>query len=667
MKGSSVLTNKAKIFTILFIVSMALLGCGSDSEGPDSDNDSIPDARDNCIQTPNANQLNTDGDAAGDACDDLPQDASDTKDFDGDKIGDTADPDDDSDTYNDDVDAFPYDAAEWLDADVDGLGDNKDLDPNNASIGSIQLGQLINNGRVTKFIGAHSIDGDQSANFGEVVTKIGDINGDGLDDLFIGASRTELNEFYTGRAYILFGQENGWPATVDLADLSNVPHIIIQGDLDSSFHAGVGASAVTLGDINEDGLDEFVLSAFGLQNETVEELYNGAVFLVFGQDNWLELAGEDNIITLAELNNLSVKFRGKRQLGYLGWHMENLGDVNGDGQSDISISEGTTSSPGDYFGRVHIMFNLTQYSQDNMGEVYDIDDITNTESVLNRAVLNGESRYFGEGLKAIQDFNADGYDDFITRDGANPSIEKLYIVFGKATENWSDESIISGVPEKERILIQSSGSPRVYWFGADFAGADINNDQLPDLIVSSTYVYTEDNIDYKSSFLHVLHGGNKQWPTSINEADIPQELGYSIQSEVGRSSAGAQIAVFPDLNGNGYPEILLETDDAITEEGNPTGSPHQIYKFDTSLLGPGATFGPSQMPQGDMEIISLIDSDPTYQSVFMNVLGDLNGDGLSEMSFSAAHKDSNGLKNNGEFYLLYGYDELYPQAFKAGD
>ena len=73
------------------------------------------------------------------------------------------------------------------------------------------------------------------------------------------------------------------------------------------------------------------------------------------------------------------------------------------------------------------------------------------------------------------------------------------------------------------------------------------------------------------------------------------------------------------------------------------------------------------MPQGDMEIISLIDSDPTYQSVFMNVLGDLNGDGLSEMSFSAAHKDSNGLKNNGEFYLLYGYDELYPQAFKAGD
>lgn len=49
-------------------------------------------------------------------------------DFDGDLIGNTADPDDDNDGVTDDVDAFPTDANEWLDTDLDGKGNNLDLD-----------------------------------------------------------------------------------------------------------------------------------------------------------------------------------------------------------------------------------------------------------------------------------------------------------------------------------------------------------------------------------------------------------------------------------------------------------------------------------------------------------------------------------------------------------
>ena len=67
-----------------------------------------------------------DGDGIVDEADALPDDPTEWVDFDGDGIGDNADPDDDGDGVADADDAFPYDATEWDDADQDGVGDNAD-------------------------------------------------------------------------------------------------------------------------------------------------------------------------------------------------------------------------------------------------------------------------------------------------------------------------------------------------------------------------------------------------------------------------------------------------------------------------------------------------------------------------------------------------------------
>ncbi len=73
---------------------------------PDADNDGVGDANDNCPNTPNPNQQNTDGDAQGNACD----------------------ADDDNDGVADDQDAFPLDPNETQDTDLDGIGNNSDTD-----------------------------------------------------------------------------------------------------------------------------------------------------------------------------------------------------------------------------------------------------------------------------------------------------------------------------------------------------------------------------------------------------------------------------------------------------------------------------------------------------------------------------------------------------------
>jgi hypothetical protein len=73
----------------------------------DTDEDGVEDETDNCVDTANADQLDTDSDSAGDACDS----------------------DDDNDGYLDTVDAFPTNPLEHADTDSDGVGDNADPCP----------------------------------------------------------------------------------------------------------------------------------------------------------------------------------------------------------------------------------------------------------------------------------------------------------------------------------------------------------------------------------------------------------------------------------------------------------------------------------------------------------------------------------------------------------
>jgi len=78
----------------------------------DSDNDGVLDVSDNCLDTPNNNQLDTDFDGEGDTCD----------------------ADDDNDGSPDSVDVSPLDNNEFLDSDGDGIGDNADSDDDNDRI-----------------------------------------------------------------------------------------------------------------------------------------------------------------------------------------------------------------------------------------------------------------------------------------------------------------------------------------------------------------------------------------------------------------------------------------------------------------------------------------------------------------------------------------------------
>lgn len=117
--------------------------------GPDADSDGIGDLSDNCVSTPNSNQLNNDLDSLGDACDpdddnDSVPDAGDNCPFvanlaqdnhDTDALGDACDPDDDNDGRLDGSDNCPIDAnPNQVNSDLDSTGDACDPDDDNDGI-----------------------------------------------------------------------------------------------------------------------------------------------------------------------------------------------------------------------------------------------------------------------------------------------------------------------------------------------------------------------------------------------------------------------------------------------------------------------------------------------------------------------------------------------------
>ncbi|MCF6253837.1 MAG: FG-GAP-like repeat-containing protein, partial [Thiomicrorhabdus sp.] len=112
---------------------------------------------------------------------------------------------------------------------------------------------------------------------GYSISSVGDVNGDGLDDLIIGALGDDPNGNNSGASFVVFGKTNG-----SVLELSSIEQgdggFVINGISSSSS----GRSVSNAGDVNGDGLADLIVAAVG---DDPNGSLSGASFVVFGKTN----------------------------------------------------------------------------------------------------------------------------------------------------------------------------------------------------------------------------------------------------------------------------------------------------------------------------------------------------------------------------------------------
>ncbi|WP_295626185.1 integrin alpha, partial [uncultured Nitrosomonas sp.] len=182
----------------------------------------------------------------------------------------------------------------------------------------------------------HSGEGVISA-----ISSAGDVNGDGFDDVIIGAHGADPNGRDSGSSYVVFGKASGFEAAINLSDLSGVNGFRLDGVAadDESGHSVSGA-----GDVNGDGFDDVIIGAHGADPNGRD---SGSSYVVFGKASGFEAA-----INLSDLSGVNgFRLDGVAADDESGHSVSGAGDVNGDGFDDLIVGAPYTSSSYVIFGR----------------------------------------------------------------------------------------------------------------------------------------------------------------------------------------------------------------------------------------------------------------------------------------------------------------------------
>ena len=199
--------------------------------------------------------------------------------------------------------------------------------------GSVHLylgGDIENRASVWK--GANSSD-----YLGEAARVVGDTDGDGTDDILIGAPHNDANGSNVGAAYLVLG-----PATssYQMSDTSLVSDTWVKSVWSSSF-LGEGVGGV--GDVDGDGLDDWAVGA-PWANGDGSAAYGGKVAVFYG--------GTTGTVTVTSADILIGGAAGERLANDIG-HV----DADGDGNDDLVFmhSDASPSGVGTYAGSVWVL------------------------------------------------------------------------------------------------------------------------------------------------------------------------------------------------------------------------------------------------------------------------------------------------------------------------
>ena len=178
--------------------------------------------------------------------------------------------------------------------------------------------------------------------FGESICSNGDFNGDGINDLVVGADFLNSGkEPHTGKVYVFYGGLLVSSMTTDDAD------VIITGEKNEK----LGNAVSFIGDINGDGKDELAAGAFMHENESGFILGRTYIFSWSGDQKNFKSSEALTVIT------------GEKDMDCFGSNIYGLGDIDGDNAGDFVISANADGKAGQYTGKIYLFSGKTASSK----------------------------------------------------------------------------------------------------------------------------------------------------------------------------------------------------------------------------------------------------------------------------------------------------------------
>jgi hypothetical protein len=458
---------------------------------------------------------------------------------------------------------------------------------------------------------------------GYSVSDAGDVNKDGFQDILVGAYVAGLPD--AGAVYLVFGSPGRSTTTIDTVAALPPKGIKISSAAAADWW---GISVSGAGDVNKDGIDDFIIGGYGF--DPPSRTNAGAAVVIFGKTSgWVD-------IHLASFTSGSAGFwiYGAAAGDLCGYSVSGAGDVNGDGVDDVIVGaiSAQPSSRTDS-GAAYVIFG---HSATTAFSAVDLANFASGSGGF-RLFGAGNSDQMGYSVSGAGDVNRDGYDDVIVGaphyDGPSSRIDcgAAYVIFGHSAANAFTDIDLATLSSSQGFRITGAAAGDGLGYSVSSAG-DFNHDGCSDIVVGG-------------------NGANKAYiifgATTFTNVDLATftagTLGFMV---TGSGFLGTSVGGGIDVNGDDVDDIVVAAPTYLT-----TGVAYVLY-------------GRAELQWTNINVLSGVPAMSGYRIIgaaaassgdwCVSLVRDFDGDGVGDVLLGAPYADFSGRSDAGTAYLVYG-------------
>ena len=389
----------------------------------------------------------------------------------------------------------------------------------------------------TGFMMTGGVTGDY---FGRWVSKAGDIDNDGYNDIIVGAPSKSSSQ---GVAYVIYGGQKSSMTNIDFSTTTLDPSTTGFMVTGNAAYDQLGCSVSRAGDIDNDGYDDIIIGAYGKNSG------KGAAYVIYGRSRSL-MTNIDLSTTTLDPSTTGLMITENAASDNLGWAVSTAGDIDNDGYDDIIVGASNKYS---IQGAAYVIYGAQKSSMTNIDlSTTTLDPATTGFTMTGSATGD----YFGLSVNTAGDINQDGYDDIIVgAQGKNNRKGAAYVIYGKSKSSMPNINFGTTTldPLTTGFTITGKASTEYLGWSVSTAG-DINNDGYSDIIVSVNGMNSFQGAAY------VIYGGaNSQMSNFDSSTQIldPLTTGFIMTGNTINDCFGYSVSTAGDINNDGSDDLIV--------------------------------------------------------------------------------------------------------------